>query len=206
MENLFDLLIILFIIYAFLSPLLKKKKPPIQLPPQPYETETKSEPVAEKSSQDILREIEELFGYKSEKPEEVLTQGDEEFHQVESQTAKSEKSSQKVEKYETAEQNVPTFSEIKSTTEKIEIHPELESFDYEGTIPETEIDEFDYSKLDDYVYNQVEKETSITDKEKTFSLQLNEIDDFKKAIIYKEIFDSPIALRMRRIKWQRNIY
>ncbi len=200
MENLFDLLIILFIIYAFLAPLfkvLKKKPTPTQTKPESYQTETYSEVEPEKSSQDILREIEKLFGYETKEPEPIEESKDEEFYSFEPEPITYQR---KIEpKFE--EQVVQiTPSQIK----KEDIHQEfiIEAYDYEATIPETDIDEFDYSKLDVYEIEMEDK----SQIEKTFTLELSGIDDFKKAVIYKEIFDTPIALRMRRIKWQRNIY
>lgn len=203
MEKLFDLLIILFIIYAFLSPFLKKK-PPVRQSPKPYEPEPNSSHEEEKSSQEILREIEELFGYQSKEPEKSETENDEEFHQVIPETQKVEETFQKFDKeHSTTEVKIPVLGR-KAEAEKSETQIETQSYNYEETIPEIEIDEFDYSKLDDY--EQAKINLNQPSEEKSFSLQLNEIDDFKKAIIYKEIFDTPIALRMRRIKWQRNIY
>jgi len=199
MENLLDLLIILFIIYAFLAPILKKKSPPAQKKPMPYEPESSYETREEKSSQEILREIEELFGYSTEAPEPVSKQEDEEFKFFELEPEKIQKTSEA--KFE--EKFLQESPEIKKD-EKIayEYNYGIEAYDYEATIPDTDIENFDYSKLD--IYN-IETEGKL-DEERAFQLELSGIDDFKKAVIYKEIFDTPIALRMRRIKWQRNIY
>ncbi|MFN4111623.1 MAG: hypothetical protein ACK4G1_05065, partial [Ignavibacteria bacterium] len=90
--------------------------------------------------------------------------------------------------------------------EKSPHYSELQMYDYEGTIPDIEIDEFDYSKISETDANQLGADSKQTYPEGTFKIQLNDIDDFKRAFVYKEIFDTPIALRMRKIKWQRNIY
>lgn len=197
MENLFDLLIILFIIYAFLSPILKKRTPPVQKKPETSEPETLPTSEKEKSSQEILREIEELFGYKTEEPEPFPEIEDEEFSQITFEPETIEKKSQP--KFE---DEIASTQPKQTLEEKIHQDFQIEAYDYESTIPDTDIDEFDYSKLDTYELEHEDK----TLEGKKFSLQLSEIDDFKKAVIYKEIFDTPIALRMRKIKWQRNIY
>lgn len=199
MENLFDLLIILFIIYAFLAPVLKRKKPPVQGRTPNYDAESDSESVNEKSSQNILREIEELFGYKPEtesSPDFDTEKDDEEFHPIYEEKPRVPSST--ISKFEENIKNSDSALE-----HKIQEELKIDSYNYESTIPEIEIDEFDYSKLDDFVYNQSD---TIQIQYKTFSVDLENIDDIKKAIVYKEIFDTPIALRMRRIKWQRNIY
>lgn len=203
MENLFDILIILFIIYAFLSPFFKKKPAGKNQPEQPVEVGNESKPAEEKSSQEILREIEELFGYKieeEEKEEEVLISEDEEFH---SPVKKEKKVEENIQQFEKIETRTPTSI---SVAEKSHHYPEIQMYDYEGTIPEIEIDEFDYSKISEVNANEIEADSKQTYPENTFKIQLNDIDDFKRAFVYKEIFDTPIALRMRKIKWQRNIY
>jgi hypothetical protein len=193
MENLLDLLIILFIIYAFLAPVLKRRTPPVQQKPVPYEPETSNETKEEKSSQEILKEIEELFGYKSEEDEKISKAEDEEFHSpdvVMSQKIPEAKFEEKVVQVESRQ----------SLEEKIHQDFKIEAYDYDATVQDTDIEEYDYSKFENY-----ETEGKLQE-EKTFELELSGIDDFKKAVIYKEIFDTPLALRMRRIKWQRNIY
>lgn len=199
MDNLFDILIVLFIIYAFLSPIFKRKPTGKNKPEHPVEIDNESKPTEEKSSQEILREIEELFGYKTEE-QEVITSDDEEFHSPTRKEKKMEEGTQQFEKVETrASANI-------SITEKSPPYSELQMYDYEGTIPDIEIDEFDYSKINEADANQIEIDSKLIHTETTFKIQLSEIDDFKRAFIYKEIFDTPIALRMRKIKWQRNIY
>lgn len=197
MENLFDLLIILFIIYAFLSPIFKKRTPPVQKKPETSEPETLPASEKEKSSQEILREIEELFGYKTEEPEPIPEIEDEEFHQIKSEPQTIDKLSEP--KFE---DEITSAQPKQTLEEKIHQDFQIETYDYESTVPDTDIDEFDYSKLDTYELEHEDR----TLEEKKFSLQLSDIDDFKKAVIYKEIFDTPIALRMRKIKWQRNIH
>lgn len=198
MENLFDLLLILFIIYAFLVPLLKKKKPPAQKIPLPQEPQSREEPTTEKSSQDILREIEKFFGYETQpEPETKVEEKDEEFFPVYDDTILSQSKTETkfeeklIERHQKAEQ-------------KVDKEFLIEAYDYESTIPEIEIEDFDYSKIDDYDYTKPEEEEVKTESQ--FSIELQQIDDVKKAVVYKEIFDTPLALRMRRIKWQRNIY
>lgn len=198
MENLFDLLIILFIIYAFLAPIFKKK-PPVAKKPEPRTYDDEVPQKEEKSSQDILREIEELFGYKTEEPEIPFPQDDDEFISINSEKSETEDSYHPTESLE-------KVSEKPLQPESVALHPDLQPFDYEGTIPEIEIDEFDYSKLDDFDYSNLDNQKQDEKTIKTFELALSNIDDIKKAIVYKEIFDTPIALRMRKIKWQRSIY
>ncbi len=198
MENLFDLLIILFILYALLAPLFRRRTPPPRKHPETYEPETYQEPVEEKSSQDILREIEELFGYKAEEPEPITESGsDEEFLQFEPEQIPVQKLPE-----QKFEEKVVQKTPSQTIEEKIHQDFLIEAYAYEATLPDIDIDEFDYSKLD--AYNVETK--NVVKAEKTFKLELNNLDDFKKAVIYKEIFDTPIALRMRNIKWQRNIY
>ncbi len=199
MENLFDLLIILFIIYAFLAPLLKRKKPPVPSRPPTYDTNSDTETVEKKSSQDILREIELLFGYEPETdslPDLDTEKYDEEFKPI--YEDKSNITQITVPKFEDRIKNSDS-----ALNDKLYEYLMIEPYDYDSTIPEIEIDEFDYSKLDDFAYNKSE---SIQTLDKTLSVDLENFDNIKKAIIYKEIFDTPIALRVRRIKWQRNIY
>lgn len=195
MENLFDLLIILFIIYAFLAPIFKKRTPPVHKKPETIEPETFSETNKGKSSQEILREVEELFGYKLEEPEAVIHPEDEEILIFDEGLVTAEENQK-------FEEEVITKSSTESLEEKINQDFKIDAYDYESTIPEIEIDEFDYSKIDGI---EAESQNKI-DEERTFSIELGNIDDFKKAVVYKEIFDTPIALRMRNIKWQRNIY
>jgi hypothetical protein len=198
MENLFDILIILFIIYALLAPILRRK-PPVPQKPAPDYSEDDFEYKEEKSSQEILREVEELFGYSSKKSEEATTQVDEEFRFPESSTLKVEKSETQTQFKQISEK------EEKFSHQVVSLHPEMEPYDYEGTLQDIEIDQFDYSKIDEF-NNDKDVDSNLSAVEKTFSIQLENIDDFKKAFIYREIFDLPIALRMRRIKWQRNIF
>lgn len=194
MENLIELLIFLFIIYAFLLPMLKKK-PTVGKKPEsePIGLDSDVKTSEEKSSQEILREIEELFGYKSKEPEDIVLTDDDEFHSF-NQEKKVEDTSQK---FEVSETQIP---ERISETEKSQSHSELLMYDYEGTIPEIEIDEFDYSKIDDKSIEQLDSNSNQSDEVHTIVIELKKIDDIKKAIIYKEIFDLPIALRMRKIK------
>ncbi|MCX8056528.1 MAG: hypothetical protein N3F03_02825 [Ignavibacteria bacterium] len=203
MDSILDLLIILFIIYAFLAPIFKRK-PPVAKKPQPQHEaeETEFEGREEKSSQEILREIEELFGYKTpQQPEyEVDTytqEKDEEFTPI-----KEEKLTEPQIQESKFEEKV----KLASTDFEQKVHQDfkIEAYDYEATIPDIEIDEFDYTKLDEYDYTKPEVEAEKTHD--SFTFQLNNLDDFKRAIVFKEIFDTPLALRMRRIKWQRNIY
>lgn len=200
MENLFDLLIILFIIYAFLAPLLKKK-PPVAKKPEPQTYDDEFQTKEEKSSQEILREIEELFGYKSEEPEISIPQEDEEFLPSKTEKSKTEDFVFQAKTLETTLDEEQSFQR-----ESVTLHPDLQPYDYEGTIPEIEIDEFDYSQLDVYDYSKSEEEKTYEEEVRTFEIALGNIDDIKKAIVYKEIFDTPLALRMRKIKWQRSIY
>ncbi len=195
MENLFDLLIILFIIYAFLAPIFKKRIPPDDNNPEPIGYDASSGSKQDKSSQEILKEVEELFGYKSGEPEIIFDNGDlpplDPFEDLHTALEKQK-----------FEEEVVKKSSTQSKEEKIHEDFKIEAYDYESTIPETDIEEFDYSKLDVY-----ESETEKKSEEgKTFSIEFSNIDDFKRAVVYKEIFDVPIALRMRNIKWRKSIY
>lgn len=206
MENLFDLLIILFIIYALLSPLFKKKPAPQKPFPKTEDQPTVRIPEREKTEQEILREIEELFGYTStpEPEQEPKSETKVVFETKDEESFEIEEEYIPLPKYEE-----PKFEEkIKETltVSDQKLHQDffIKTYDYESTLIDVEIDEFDYSRLEVFDYAQSEKETEV--EVKTFTISLSEPDDFKKAIIYKEIFDTPMALRMRKIKWQRNIY
>lgn len=208
MENLLDLLIILFIIYAFLSPLFKKRTPPVQKRPEPVEPEIQTEKYEEKTSQDILKEIEKLFGYpvEEEKPytyptdDEVITF---EPESSEHKTAYEPKFEEKIVQPKFEEKII--LPKLKQKGED-EIHSDffIEAYDYEGTLTDTSIDDFDYSKID--VYGSDVPEVTKETEKRAFVIELNNMDDLKNAIVYREIFDTPIALRMRKIKWQRSIY
>ncbi len=199
MENLIDILIILFILYALLGPVLRKRKPPISEPPVPESSseETKSQPELEE--QKILREIEELFGIKRD---EDIEQGsssveDDEYKPVTVESKKSHESPSEV----------PIKKVTSSSTSELESKFSdeiLKEYNYEGTIPSIEIDEFDYSKIDEY--NLMDSETIAKKSEEYFNIKISEFEEIKRAIIYKEIFETPLALRMRRFQWQRNIH
>lgn len=197
MENVFDLLIILFIIYAFLAPIFRKRIPPVDKKPSPIDYDASSQPKQEKSSQEILREVEELFGYKLEEQEPLIIENYEDILS----TDPFEDLHTAIEKQK-FEEEVVKKSSTQSKKEKIDEDFKIEAYDYESTIPDIDIEEFDYSKID---VNETETGKK-SEEEKTFAIEFSSLDDFKRAVVYKEIFDTPIALRMRNIKWRRNIY
>ncbi len=52
----------------------------------------------------------------------------------------------------------------------------------------------------------MDSETIAKKSEEYFNIKISEFEEIKRAIIYKEIFEPPLALRMRRFQWQRNIH
>ena len=202
MENLFDILIILFIIYAFLAPFFKKKPLPKTKPPQfPQDNEKenfeiKTSQRSIETKQDILREIEELFGIppSTKEDETFLT---EEESLKEDEFSLEDKLKLQDEFKSKLSQSYPTKPKPFAIDLDIADY-KIDQFDYEWKSEEYEIEQYDYEKTMEEPREDI--------KLSTFTFSISEPDDFKRAIIYKEIFDSPIALRVRKIKWQRSIY
>lgn len=195
MEDLINILIYLFIIYLFLSPLFKKKQKsrPVETQPDYEEQILIDEEREEKSSQDILKEIELLFGRSTESEESVKEEKleEEEQKQFESKTYDF-KSEEKV--------------EVKTLPKKIiEKDFAIEEYNYEEISDNYEIEEFDYTKIDEESLD-TSKEAEKVELERTFAISLQSIDDFKKAFVYKEVFESPLAMRILGLKWRRSIY
>lgn len=194
MEDLINILIYLFILYLFLSPLFRKKTKsrPVETKPD-YEEQVLIEEEEEKSSQDILKEIELLFGRSTEPDGEVTKERleDEEQRQFESKTFDF-KTEEKVE--------VKTLPK-----EIIEKDFAIEAYNYEDSLNNFEIDEFDYTKIEEESV-EPSKETEDEKTVQTFSISLQNVDDFKRAVIYKEIFESPLAMKLLGLKWRRSTY
>ncbi len=196
MEDLINIIIYLFIIYLFLSPLFKKKPKsrPVETKPD-YEEQilVDDEKSEEISSQNILKEIELLFGRSTESDEAVKEEKIEEEEQKQFES--------KIYDFKTEEK-----VEVKTLhKEIIEKDFAIEEYNYEETSNNYEIDEFDYTKIDEESLD-TSKEAKKVELERTFSIRLQNIDDFKKAFIYKEVFESPLTMRILGLKWRRSIY
>lgn len=196
MKDFLDLIIFLLIIYAILAPLLKKKtsfpdrEEDLNFPKDAHTPESK-----EKPTQSVLEEIENLFDYEeklndipiliedTERFEDRFKRNKTEFPFAKESSSLSEASRKTQEKFDN--ETLLHYSE------------EISEFDYNSIDKEMEI--FDYSN--DFENTEQDKEES-----KTFTFNISEPDDFKRAIIYKEIFDVPVSVKLIRSQWRRNIY
>lgn len=188
MEDLISILIYAFILYLFLSPLFRKKPkshPAETTYEDEYDYEMLEDQLEDKPSQDILKEIEIFFGHsKKSENEEVSSSFETKTYEFETQ-----------EKFE-----------IKPhSAENIEKDFKIEAYDYEVSANNYEIDEFDYTKIDEEAI-EPSKESESAEKIRTFSISLENVDDFKKAVIYKEIFEIPLAMKLLGLRWRRSIY
>lgn len=196
MEDLISILIYAFILYLFLSPLFRKKSksPPAETTYEDeYDYEMLEDQLEEKPSQDILKEIEIFFGHskKTEIEEETIEKDEEITSSFETKTY---------------EFKIQDKFEIKPhTSENIEKDFKIEAYDYEISGNNYEIDEFDYTKIDEENIES-SKESENAEKIRTFSLSLENVNDFKKAVIYKEIFEVPLAMKLLGLRWRRSIY
>lgn len=192
MDNIFDILLILFIVYALLSPFLKKKKQK-QIPqrPQPQGEEFEEVAVSQESqpAQDVLAEIEDLLGIKRE----MDTLPDKKPYEMEitvDETSDYQSSEQF--QFKTKEEKVDSFK-FKATT-----------IDHSGTrqkikadFAQPVLDLYDYGKsaLPQDSYVVADKYTEEGQVEKKFDLTFEGYSNLQKGILLKEILDKPRVFR-----------
>lgn len=192
MDNIFNILLILFIVYALLSPFLKKKKQqqvPKRQEPHSEEFGEVGVPQESQPAQDVLAEIEDLLGIKKERetfPEEKPVETE-----WTTDDASDYKSSDHFQ-FKTKEQKVDSFK-FKSPT-----------IDHSGTrqkikadFSQPVLDLYDYGKTalpqDSYVV--AGKYTEEEQVEKEFDLSFEGYGGLQKGIILKEILDKPRVFR-----------
>lgn len=197
MKDFLDLIIFLLIIYAILAPLLKKKTPfpdreeeELNFPKDDHAPDSK-----EKPTQGVLEEIENLFDYEEKLNDIPILIEDTEILEDRFERNKTE--------FPFTKESSSLSQVSRKTQEKFDnetsLHysEEMSGFDYNSI--DEEIETFDYSS--DFENTEQDKEEL-----KTFTFNIAEPDDFKRAIIYKEIFDMPVSVKLIRAQWRRNIY
>jgi hypothetical protein len=186
MDNVFEILIYLFIIYAFLSSLFRKKKKP-QSPPQPSpeerEIRTPSAKTSATEDYDILKEIESFFKIPGE--------------ETESRSRRTEE--QKVETaseyFETTDLSKKTQPEYKPTL--IQSQDQYENWEAKRK----RIEEGYRKKVNDKVLKQAEMFEKHLAAKQTYAVDIKRIADnkfkdpasLKEYIVISEILGKPKA-------------
>lgn len=182
MDTIFDILLVLFIVYALLSPFLKKKKSK-QIPqgqqPQSDDLEEVTIPQESQPSQDVLAEIEDLLGIKRER-ETIPDKKPYEMEITVDETSDYQSSEQF--QFKTKEHKVDSFK-FKSPT-----------IDHSDTIQKIKAD-FSQPMLDLYDYGKSYKYTEEDQVGKKFDLSFEGYSNLQKGIILKEILDKPRVFR-----------
>lgn len=182
MDNIFDILLVLFIVYALLSPFLKKKKSR-QIPqgqqPQSEEFEEATVPQGSQPSQDVLTEIEDLLGIKRERE----TVPDKKHYEMEiSGDETSDYQSSEQFQFKTKEEKIDSFKFKAPTIDHSDSRKKIKS-DFSQPM----LDLYDYEKSIIYTEEgQVEKE---------FDLKFKGYSNLQKGILLKEILDKPRVFR-----------
>lgn len=196
MEDFLDLIIFLLIIYAILAPLLKKKTSfPDREEDLNFPKDAHTPNSEEKSTQSVLEEIENLFDNEEKLNDIPILIEDTETIEDRFERDKIEFPSAK-KSSSLSEVNRKTQEKFDNET-LLNYSEKISGFDYNSI--DEEIEAFDYSS--DFESTEQDKEEL-----KTFTFNIAEPDDFKRAIIYKEIFDVPVSVKLIRSQWRRNIY
>ncbi len=182
MENLFDILLILFIVYALLSPFFRKKKPqqiPKRQEPQQDHYEDVSISDEAEPTQDVLAEIEDLLGIKRERetfPGEKRTETDVIIY----------------DKYSDKSDEQFQFKSKDTQTESFKFKaPAIKHIDKKKKIEE----DFAQPMLDLYNYGSTAKFNHDEQVKFEFDLSFKGYSDLQKGIIFKEILDQPRAFK-----------
>ncbi|MBU2444502.1 MAG: hypothetical protein KJ666_02870 [Bacteroidetes bacterium] len=192
MDNIFNILLILFIVYALLSPFLKKKKQQ-QVPKrqEPHSEEFGEATVSQESqpSQDMLAEIEDLLGIKRERE----TLPDVKPYEMEIAVDKtSDYQSSEQFQFKTKEQKVDSFKFKSPTIDHFDTRQKIKA-DFSQPM----LDLYDYGKsaLPQDSYVVAGKYTEEEQVEKEFDLSFEGYGGLQKGIILKEILDKPRVFR-----------
>jgi hypothetical protein len=184
MENIFNILLILFIVYALLSPFLRKKKPQQVQRKQESQREEfahLSFPQESQPSQDVLAEIEDLLGIKTEResfPEEPLK-----TETVSDYTSKSKPDEQF--QFKTEEEKIDSFKFKAPITVATDARENIKA-------------DFSYPMVDLHDYEITAKLLAEETAHEEFDLAFRRYSDLQRGIILKEILDKPRAFIKRR--------
>jgi len=182
MENIFDILLILFIAYALLSPFFKKKKPqqiPKRTEQQQEHYEDVSIPDEAETTQDVLAEIEDLLGIKRERetfPDERQTETE-----VIIDGKYSDKSDDQF-KFKSKGTQSESFKFKAAAVEHIDKKKKIEA-------------DFAQPMLDLYNYDSTVKLADEEQVKEKFDISFKGYTDLQKGMIFKEILDKPRAYK-----------